>query len=79
MYRLTLLVLPLAAGLLLPLSGCRSDCRESVRMGDFEFSQGNYLRAEKLFADALRADPSRCADAEAKRANALRLMSPRGE
>jgi hypothetical protein len=44
-------------------------------MGDFEFSQGNYIRAEKLYGDALRADPARCADAEGKRANALRFLN----
>jgi hypothetical protein len=57
------------------LAGCKPDCRESVRMGDFEFSQGNYVRAEKLYGDALRADPSGCADAEGKRANALRFLN----
>jgi hypothetical protein len=65
--------------LILPLLGvfiaCKPDCRESVRMGDFEFSQGNYIRAEKLYGDALRADPARCADAEGKRANALRFLN----
>ncbi len=74
MLRFPLFVLPLAFGLLLALSGCKPDCRESVRLGDFEYSQGNYVRAEKLYAEALEADPARCADAGAKRANALRLM-----
>ncbi len=59
---------------LLALAACKPDCRESVRMGDFELSQGNYARAEKLYGEALRADPARCADAEGKRANARRLM-----
>jgi hypothetical protein len=48
------------------LVGCGTNCRETVRMGDFEFSQGNYARAEKLFAEAWAADSAACPDAREK-------------
>jgi tetratricopeptide (TPR) repeat protein len=51
------------------LWACGSNCRESVRMGEFEFSQGNYARAEKLYEEALKADPAACADAREKLEN----------
>lgn len=66
-----ILILPAAL-----LIGCGTNCRETVRMGDFEFSQGNYARAEKLFAEAWAADSAACPDAPAKRANALRFLKP---
>ena len=49
--RSTPLILSLAA-LSLLLAACGRDCREDVRLGDFEFSQGNYERAEKLYRQA---------------------------
>ena len=49
------------------LAGCGADCRETVRLGDFEFSQGNYPRADKLYAEAWAADSLKCADAREKR------------
>jgi hypothetical protein len=48
------------------LLGCGTNCRETVRLGDFEFSQGNYARAEKLFAEAWAADSAACPDAREK-------------
>jgi hypothetical protein len=71
MRRLSILLLPFAFSV---LSACRPDCRETLRTADFEFSQGNYVRAEKLYGEALKADPARCADAEGKRANARRFL-----
>jgi hypothetical protein len=47
----------LAAGLGLLFAGCRRDCGETARMGDFEFSQGNYANALKRYEQALRMDP----------------------
>jgi hypothetical protein len=56
------------------LFACGSNCRETVRMGDFEFSQGNYVRAEKLFAEAWAADSLKCPDAGEKLENTRRFM-----
>ncbi len=47
------------------LAGCKKDCRETVRLGDFEYSQGNYANAAKRYAQALREDPA-CYNVEAK-------------
>jgi hypothetical protein len=63
-----------AAALALGVSACGTNCRETVRMGDFEFSQGNYARAEQLFARALAEDSAACPDAREKQANALRFL-----
>jgi tetratricopeptide (TPR) repeat protein len=41
----------------LALAGCGQDCREPVRLGDFEYSQGNYANAVKRYEQALRIDP----------------------
>lgn len=60
----------------LVLSGCGTNCRETVRMADFEMSQGNAARAERLYEDALRQDPAACADAREKLEN-LRLQMRR--
>lgn len=49
------------------LWGCGTDCRETVRLGDFEFSQGNYARADKLYAEAWAADSLKCPDVREKR------------
>jgi hypothetical protein len=56
----TLLII--AAG---SLWGCGQDCLESRRMGDFEFSQGNYANAVKHYKRALEADTA-CAGVKAK-------------
>jgi hypothetical protein len=56
------------------LFACGSNCRETVRMGDFEFSQGNYPRAEKLYAEAWAADSLACPDAREKLGNTRRFM-----
>ncbi len=67
--------MPCVAGALaLALSGCGKDCRETLRMADFEMSQGNYVRAEKLYEEALEMDSQACADAEQKLVNLRMLM-----
>lgn len=55
-----------AAGVLI---GCGQDCFESKRMGDFEFSQGNYVNAVKHYKKALAADTA-CAGVKEKLADA---------
>jgi hypothetical protein len=47
------------------MAGCGQDCRETVRLGDFEFSQGNYANAAKRYEQALREDP-KCYNVDAK-------------
>jgi hypothetical protein len=54
-----------AAWGLAALAGCGKDCREAVRLGDFEYSQGNYANAAKRYEQALRDDP-KCYNVEAK-------------
>ncbi len=41
-------------------AGCGQDCFEAKRLGDFEFSQGNYPNAIRHYERALQAD-SACA------------------
>lgn len=53
------------AGLALLAIGCGQDCLELKRMGDFEFSQGNYPNAIRKYEQALAAD-SACAGVSAK-------------
>jgi hypothetical protein len=36
--------------------GCGEDCSQAARLGDFEFSQGNYPNAVRQYEKALRAD-----------------------
>lgn len=55
----------LAAACGLALAGCGKDCREAVRLGDFELSQGNYANAVKRYEQALREDP-KCYNVDAK-------------
>jgi|GEM_PF-4750377 len=68
----------LAATLTIPLAlllgGCGTDCRKTMRDAEFEFTQRNFARAEKLFADAYKQNPAKCADAESRRAEALKFM-----
>jgi cytochrome c-type biogenesis protein CcmH/NrfG len=59
----------LAAGLVLSAAGCKQDCSGPARLGDFEFSQGNYVNAVKQYEKALRADP-KCYNVEGKLAEA---------
>lgn len=40
------------------LLGCGQDCLELKRMGDFEYSQGNYANAIRKYEQALKADPA---------------------
>lgn len=47
------------------LTGCGQDCFESKRMGDFEYSQGNYANAIKHYLKAQEAD-SACAGVKEK-------------
>ena len=73
--RLTFITLPLLAlCAVVSLLACKPDCREKVRMADFEASQNNHARAEKLYAEALKIDATACADAESKREQVLRFM-----
>ena len=55
----------------LALAGCKKDCGETVRLGDFEYSQRNYENAAKRYDQALREDPN-CYNVEAKLAEARR-------
>jgi tetratricopeptide (TPR) repeat protein len=52
-------------------AACKRDCGETVRLGDFEFSQGNYANAIKRYEQALREDPE-CYNVEGKLAEARR-------
>jgi hypothetical protein len=47
------------------LSGCREDCSEPAKMGDFEFSQGNYANAIRHYERALTIE-SPCGAVKAK-------------
>lgn len=48
------------------VAGCGGqDCFESKRMGDFEYSQGNYVNALKHYERALAKDPA-CAGVKEK-------------
>lgn len=56
------------------LTGCGKDCRALMRDAEFEFTQRNFARAEKLYAEAYKADPRACADAEDRRGEALKFL-----
>jgi hypothetical protein len=58
------------------LFGCSTNCRETERMGDFEFSQGNHARATKLYDEAWEADSTACPEAGAKAENARLMLRP---
>lgn len=67
-----------AGGLLgLVMTGCGKDCRALMRDAEFEFTQRNFARAEKLFDEAYKADPAKCADAQDRRVEALRFLGGR--
>ena len=66
-----------AAALAAGAAGCGQDCREAARMGDFEFSQGNYPNAIKLYEKALRSDPN-CGSVEEKLLEARRKAGSGG-
>ena len=51
--------------------GCKQDCAAPAKLGDFEFSQGNYVNAVKQYEKALRADP-KCYQIEGKLEEARR-------
>jgi hypothetical protein len=52
-------------------AGCGQDCFEHKRLGDFEFSQGNYANAIRHYERALAAD-SACAGVREKLEDARR-------
>ena len=65
----------LIAGFALLFLGCgKKDCRESVRLGDFEYSQNNYKRAEKLYREAWAVDSVGCADVSERMENLRRFL-----
>jgi len=43
------------AGLALFVIGCGENCADAARMGDFEFSQGNYENAIRQYQRASRS------------------------
>lgn len=62
------LLLPVLAVL---AAGCGQDCFEHKRMGDFEFTQGNYTNAIRHYERAMAAD-SACAGVKEKLEEARR-------
>ena len=65
----------LIVGFGLILVGCgKKDCREKVRLGDFEYSQNNYARAEKLYKEAWATDSVACADVAERLTNLRRFL-----
>ncbi|MEO7776936.1 MAG: hypothetical protein ABIY63_05355 [Fibrobacteria bacterium] len=54
---------------------CREDCSQAARLGDFEFSQGNYPNAIRHYEKALRID-AKCGVVADKLAEAKRKASP---
>jgi hypothetical protein len=56
------------------LTACKKDCRENVRLGDFEYSQNNYARAEKLYKEAWATDSVACADVAERLTNLRRFL-----
>lgn len=59
------------AAVLAGVMGCKEDCAAQAKLGDFEFSQGNYSNAVKQYEKALKADP-KCYNVEGKLAEARR-------
>jgi hypothetical protein len=65
----------LLTGIALILFGCgKKDCREAVRLGDFEYSQNNYARAETLYRKAWATDSTACADVADRLENLKRFL-----
>jgi hypothetical protein len=62
----------LAAGL--ALAGCKEDCSAAAKLGDFEFSQGNFVNAVKQYEKALKADAN-CGVVGRKLADAKRRIA----
>jgi hypothetical protein len=58
-------------GLSFVVSACREDCAESARMGDFEFSQGNYVNAIRHYEHAISVEAN-CGVVKDKLAEAKR-------
>lgn len=67
---------PAAAALLaaLLLTACKEDCSGPARLGDFEYSQGNYANAIKQYEKALRTD-AKCGVVADKLAEARRKLA----
>ncbi|MEO6094553.1 MAG: hypothetical protein ABIW76_02365 [Fibrobacteria bacterium] len=65
-------VLLLTAGL--NLSGCKEDCSAAAKLGDFEFSQGNFVNAVRQYEKALKADAN-CGIVGQKLADAKRRIA----
>jgi hypothetical protein len=59
----------LALGAAFGLAACGQDCFEAKRMGDFEYSQGNYSGAIGHYKRALKENPD-CAGVKEKMAEA---------
>jgi hypothetical protein len=55
----------------LSLIACQEDCSQAARMGDFEFSQGNYENAIKHYEKALKVN-AKCGVVGEKLAEAKR-------
>ena len=71
-FRITAAVrLTILAALAVGTMGCKEDCTPPAKLGDFEFSQGNYTNAVKQYEKALRADP-KCYNVEGKLEEARR-------
>jgi hypothetical protein len=64
-------ILTVLPALAMVAAGCGQDCFEHKRMGDFEFSQGNYANAIRHYERALAAD-SACAGVKEKLEDARR-------
>jgi predicted TPR repeat methyltransferase len=58
----------------LTFAGCKEDCSAAARLGDFEFSQGNFVNAVKQYEKALKADAN-CGIVGQKLADAKRRIA----
>lgn len=56
---------------ILALTACKQDCGEAARMGDFEYSQGNFTNAVRHYEKALKIDAN-CGIVAQKLADAKR-------
>ncbi len=62
-----------AAAILAVFAGCGGNCAESVRLGDFERSQGNLEKALRHYERALETD-AQCAGVEARMVETRNLL-----
>ena len=70
-YRVTAMRGMVLVAALAGVMGCKEDCAAPAKLGDFEFSQGNFTNAVKQYEKALKADP-KCYNVEGKLAEARR-------